>query len=96
LSGDTVEGADRQACVGVEAILAHITVDTAHWSPTFHPFDQDIAVRLASQSRELNSQAAGADLPVRRAVAATAAGRRRVAYGVQRAEGGLQDPQLTA
>jgi hypothetical protein len=72
LSGDTVEGADQQACVGVEAILAHITVDTAHWSPTFHPFDQDIAVRLASQSRELNSQAAGADLPVRRAVAATA------------------------
>ena len=72
LAGDTVEQADQQACVGVEAILAHITVDTAHWSPTSHPFDQDIAVRLASQSRELNSQAQSADLPVRQAVAATA------------------------
>jgi hypothetical protein len=72
LAGATVEQADQQACVGVEAILDHITVDTAHWSPTSRPFDRDIADRLSSQSRELNSQAMGADLPVRQAVAATA------------------------
>ncbi len=72
LGGASVEEADQQACAGVEAILAHITVDTARWSPTVHPFDQDIAVRLASQSRELNGQALAADLNVRRAVTATA------------------------
>ena len=70
--GAVVQDVDQQSCVGVEAILAHISVDTAHWSPSLHPFDQDIAVRLASQSRELNSQVLGADLRVRRAVAATA------------------------
>src|SRR4051794_21489123 len=64
---------DAQACVGVQAIIAHITVDTAHWSPTAQPFDHAIAVRLASESRELNSQALGAGLPIRRAVAETSA-----------------------
>ena len=71
-AGAVVRDADQQACAGVEAILAHITVDTAHWSPTFHPFDQDVALRLASDSRELNSEDPGADLTVRRAVTATA------------------------
>jgi hypothetical protein len=64
---------DARACVGVEAIIAHITVDTAHWSPTSQPFDKAIAVRLESQSRDLNSQALGAALPIRRAVADTSA-----------------------
>ena len=70
--GAIVRDVDQQACVGVEAILAHITADTAHWSPTFHPFDQNIALRLASDSRELNNEDPAADLRVRRAVTATA------------------------
>jgi hypothetical protein len=64
--------ANGRACIGVEAILAHITVDTARWSPTVHPFDQSVAARLADQTRYLDRQALAAGLTVRRAVAATA------------------------
>lgn len=71
--GPALPDADQRACVGVEAIIAHITVDTARWSPTVHPFDQDIAARLASRSRDLDDQALEAGPDVRRAVAATAA-----------------------
>lgn len=66
-----VPDTDVRACVGVQAILTHITVDTAHWSPNVRPFDQAVAVRLASQARQLDSQALAAGLQVRRAVAAT-------------------------
>jgi hypothetical protein len=68
----TLPDDDTRACVGVEAILAHITVDTAHWSPTVHPFDPDIAARLAAQTRYLDRQALAAHLDVRRAVASVA------------------------
>jgi hypothetical protein len=68
----TLPDDDTRACVGVQAILAHITVDTAHWSPTVHPFDQDIAARLATQTRYLDHQALAAHLDVRRAVASVA------------------------
>lgn len=65
-------GPNGRACIGVEAILAHITVDTARWSPTVHPFDESVAARLAYQTRYLDRQALAAGLTVRRAVAATA------------------------
>jgi hypothetical protein len=65
--------ADDKACAGIEAILAHVTVDTAHWSPGgARPFDQGIATRLATQTRYLTPQAQGAGPRVRRAVASTA------------------------
>ena len=71
-SGVALPDADKKACVGVEAIIAHITVDTARWSPTHRPFDPAIATRLATQTQYLNSQALAADTRVRHVVAATA------------------------
>jgi hypothetical protein len=65
--------ADEKACAAVEAIIGHITVDTARWSPSVRPFDRDIATRLATQTDSLNDQALAASLPLRRAVATTAA-----------------------
>jgi hypothetical protein len=89
-TGATAES-DAQACVGVEAIIAHITVDTAHWSPTTQPFDQAVAARLESDSRELNGQALGAGLQIRRAVAETSAAFGDVADSmVARKAAGLQ------
>jgi hypothetical protein len=69
--GATLTDPNKQACVGVSAIIAHITADTAGWSPTVSPFDRDIASRLTTQTRYLDNQALTADLGVRRAVAAT-------------------------
>ena len=67
-----LSGADTIACNGVQAILSHITVDTARWSPTIRPFDNTIAERLSTQTRYLNQQALSADSTVRVAVAVTA------------------------
>jgi hypothetical protein len=39
-----------RACIGVQAIVAHITVGTARWSPTLRPFDQSIASRLSLET----------------------------------------------
>jgi len=64
--------ADQKACAGVGAIIGHIAVDTARWSPRVRPFDRDIATRLATQTEYLDTQALGSSLPLRRAVAATA------------------------
>ncbi len=63
---------DSRACAGVEAILAHITVDTSAWSPTVRPFDRSIASRLALETSYLNRQTVAADRRVRAAVAAAA------------------------
>lgn len=65
--------ADTRACVGAEAIIKHVTVDTARWSPTQQPFDQVVAGRLATQAKYLAAQGPQAQhAPVRTAVAATA------------------------
>jgi hypothetical protein len=39
-----------RACIGVQAIVAHITVGTARWSPTLRPFDQSIPSRLSLET----------------------------------------------
>lgn len=65
--------ADARACVGAEAIIKHVTVDTARWSPTQHPFDPVVAGRLATQARYLALQGPQAQhANVRTAVGATA------------------------
>ena len=61
--------ANARACIGVEAILAHITVDTARWSPALRPFDETIASRLSLETGYLDRQALAADRHVRVAVA---------------------------
>jgi hypothetical protein len=70
--GPALPEADKKACLGVQAIIAHIAAETARWSPDRHPFDPTIATRLATRTQYLNSQALAADDRVRRAVAATA------------------------
>jgi hypothetical protein len=65
--------ADTRACVGAEAVIKHVTVDTARWSPTQRPFDKVIAGRLATQAQYLAAQGPQAHDPrVRSAVGATA------------------------
>jgi hypothetical protein len=71
-AGATLPDANKKACVNVEALVAHIAVDTARWSPTHQPFDPAIATRLAKDTEYFNSQALAADTSVRQAVAATA------------------------
>ena len=64
---------DTRACVGAEAVIKHVTVDTARWSPTHSPFDKVIAGRLATQAQYLAAQGPQAKDPrVRSAVGATA------------------------
>jgi hypothetical protein len=70
-AGATLTDPNKQACVGVSSIIAHITADTVGWSPTVSPFDRGIASRLTTETRYLDNQALTADLSVRRAVAAT-------------------------
>jgi hypothetical protein len=71
--GAALPDADERACAGVQAILGHISVDTARWSPTFRPFDRGIATRLETQTGYLSTQALDSSAPLREAVAATAA-----------------------
>ena len=58
---------DSRACAGVEAVIGHITVDTARWSPRRHPFDIDIATRLSTETKNLAAQATVSDGPEIRA-----------------------------
>lgn len=70
----SLPSADARACVGVQAVISHITADTARWSPKLQPFDQVIAQRLSGQARVLASQASFASgRAVVGAVRATAA-----------------------
>ncbi len=65
--------ADLRACAGAEAILGHLTSETAQWSPNLNPFDKTISKRLASRARDLAAQAQQAEDPgVRSAVRASA------------------------
>jgi hypothetical protein len=64
--------ADVRPCINVQAVLSHITADTARWSPTSHPFDTSIATRLGTQAGYMNQQAMGGDYALRKAVADTA------------------------
>jgi hypothetical protein len=54
---------DERACVGVEAIISHITVDTVRWSPGVNPFDQTISTRLAGRASQLAAQGSQATNP---------------------------------
>jgi hypothetical protein len=48
--------ADSRACVGVEAIIGHLTADTARWSPNLDPFDPAISARIRTWSKALARQ----------------------------------------
>ena len=74
--------ADIRPCVNVQAILSHITTDTAQWSPTRNPFDDAIATRLGVQASYMNQQAMTGDYALRRAVAATAKAFEQVSRGI--------------
>lgn len=64
---------DFRACAGAEAILRHLTSETAHWSPNLNPFDATISKQLASRARDLAAQAQQAEDPgVKSAVRASA------------------------
>lgn len=64
---------DFRACAGAEAILGHLTSETAQWSPNLNPFDKTISKRLASRARDLAAQARQAEDPgVESAVRASA------------------------
>jgi hypothetical protein len=61
--------ADSRACAGAEAVIGHISVDTARWSPTRKPFDRAVAARIADRAGQLDAQAPVAQDPtVTRAV----------------------------
>lgn len=61
--------ADSRACAGAEAVIGHISVDTARWSPTRKPFDRAVAARIADRAGQLDAQAPVAqDATVTRAV----------------------------
>lgn len=63
-------GPDERACASVQASLAHLTSNTAHWSPTLKPFDAAVAAQIARTSRDLSREAPTAKtLAVRKAVA---------------------------
>jgi hypothetical protein len=47
---------DIRACAGVQALIGHITVDTARWSPNLNPFDKTISVRISQLSKNLDRQ----------------------------------------
>jgi hypothetical protein len=47
---------DAYACTSVQALLGHLAVGTAHWSPTRQPFDQAIAVQIRTASANLQKQ----------------------------------------
>jgi hypothetical protein len=65
--------ADDRACTGVQAVIGHLTADTAGWSPLRDPFDKAVAQRIRLRSSELARQApAGAAPQVVKAVGATA------------------------
>jgi hypothetical protein len=66
--------ADVRACAGVQAIISHIAVDAARWSPALAPFDKTVSTRLASEARDLAAQGPHADDPaIQRSVRDTAA-----------------------
>jgi len=47
---------DIRACAGVQALMGHITVDTARWSPNLNPFDKTISARIGQLSKNLDKQ----------------------------------------
>lgn len=48
---------DIRACAGVQALVGHIAVSTARWSPAQHPFDKAIATQIRGLSVDLQKQA---------------------------------------
>ena len=65
--------ADDRVCGGAEAVIAHIAVDTARWSPDRHPFDVAVSRRLASRANDLGAQTQHAHSPEVKAAVGTAA-----------------------
>ena len=62
-------GPDERACASVKATLAHLTANTAQWSPTLKPFDPAIARQIARTARDLTGEAPTArTVAVRKAV----------------------------
>jgi hypothetical protein len=48
--------ADLKACVGVQAVIGHITAGTARWTPDTDPFDRAISKQLTQQAQNLAVQ----------------------------------------
>jgi hypothetical protein len=64
---------DARSCEGAEAAIAHITVETARWSPDRDPFNKVIWKRLAARASELGAHGPEADTEeVRRAISTAA------------------------
>ncbi|MDQ1538523.1 MAG: hypothetical protein QOE58_2916 [Actinomycetota bacterium] len=47
---------DIRACAEVQALMGHITVDTARWSPNLNPFDRTVSARIGQLSKNLDKQ----------------------------------------
>lgn len=47
---------DLSACAGVQAIMGHLTADTARWSPALNPFDKAISAKMRLMSLDLARQ----------------------------------------
>jgi hypothetical protein len=47
---------DAFTCTSVQALLGHLAVGTAHWSPTRRPFDPAIAMQIRTTSVDLQKQ----------------------------------------
>lgn len=48
---------DARACAGAEAVLGHMSADTARWSPERDPFDKTISGRIRLLADALDKQA---------------------------------------
>jgi hypothetical protein len=60
LQAPAEQARDIRACAGIQALIAHISVSTARWSPNLHPFDKGISGKIHTLSVDLDRQGAQA------------------------------------
>jgi hypothetical protein len=58
LQAPAAQTRDVRACAGIQALIGHITVSTARWSPNLHPFDKVISGKIHALSVDLDKEAA--------------------------------------
>ena len=47
---------DSRGCLSVQALMGHLSADTARWSPNLDPFEPTIATRIQTLSVDLGKQ----------------------------------------
>jgi hypothetical protein len=56
-AGDPARSVENsRGCLNVQALMSHLTADTARWSPDLDPFEPTIAARIQTLSVDLGKQ----------------------------------------